>query len=74
MASGSAKELLGELLRARTLRFLSRDKFKEFAARIDDIRRMLWSLARRSGESIRSRKASREERNESRAPDESKGG
>jgi four helix bundle protein len=45
MAAGSAKELLGELLRARALRFLSHYKFKEFAARIDEIRRMLWSLA-----------------------------
>ena len=45
MAAGSAKELLSELLRARALRFLSPYKFKEFATRIDEIRRMLWSLA-----------------------------
>jgi four helix bundle protein len=45
MAAGSAKELLGELLRARALQFLSHYKFKEFATRIDEIRRMLWSLA-----------------------------
>jgi hypothetical protein len=45
MASGSAKELLSELMRARALRYLSYQKFKEFTARIDEIRRMLWSLA-----------------------------
>ena len=45
MASGSAKELLSELMRARALRYLSHQKFKEFAERIDEIRRMLWSLA-----------------------------
>ena len=45
MASGSAKELLNELLRARALNYLSHRKFKEFALRIDEIRRMLWSLA-----------------------------
>jgi four helix bundle protein len=45
MASGSAKELLNQLMRARALRYLSRQKFKEFEARIDEIRRMLWSLA-----------------------------
>ena len=45
MASGSAKELLNHLLRARALGCLSREKFREFEARIDEIRRMLWSLA-----------------------------
>jgi hypothetical protein len=45
MASGSAKELLSELMRARALNFISLQKFKEFKERIDEIRRMLWSLA-----------------------------
>jgi len=45
MASGSAKELLNQLMRARSLKYLSNEKFKEFEARIDEIRRMLWSLA-----------------------------
>jgi len=45
MSAGSAKECLGQLLRARDLGFLSRCKFDEFAERIDEIRRMLWSLA-----------------------------
>ena len=45
MASGSAKELLNQLMRACALNYLSRQKFKEFEARIDEIRRMLWSLA-----------------------------
>jgi four helix bundle protein len=45
MAGGSAKELLSELLRAHALKFISHQKFKEFKQRIDEIRRMLWSLA-----------------------------
>ena len=45
MPSGSAKELLNQLLRARAINYLSHQKFKEFEARIDEIRRMLWSLA-----------------------------
>ena len=45
MSSGSAKELLGQLLRARDLGFLSSRKFAEYERRIDEIRRMLWSLA-----------------------------
>ena len=45
MASGSAKECLNQLMRARAFKYLSREKFKEFAVRIDEIRRMLWSLA-----------------------------
>lgn len=38
MASGSAKELLNQLMRACALNYLSRQKFKEFQARIDEIR------------------------------------
>src|ERR1700755_1018495 len=45
MAAGSAKELRGELMRARALRFLSPYKFSEFDERIDEVRKMLWSLA-----------------------------
>ena len=45
MASGSAKELLNQLMRARAFNYLSQRKFKEFESRIDEIRRMLWSLA-----------------------------
>lgn len=45
MSAASAKELLGQLLRARDLELLCRSKFEEFAERIDEIRRMLWSLA-----------------------------
>jgi len=45
IASGSAKELLNQLMRACALNYLSRQKFKEFEARIEEIRRMLWSLA-----------------------------
>jgi four helix bundle protein len=45
MASGSAKELLNQLMRACALNYLSRQKFKEFEARIEEVRRMLWSLA-----------------------------
>ena len=45
MASGSAHELLNHLLRARAIGCLSHEKFKEFEARIEEIRRMLWSLA-----------------------------
>ena len=45
MAGGSAKELLNHLLRARALGYMTAEKFREFEARIDEIRRMLWSLA-----------------------------
>jgi four helix bundle protein len=46
MASGSALELLGQLIRARDLGYLSKQDFDEFAQRIDEIRRMLYSLAK----------------------------
>jgi four helix bundle protein len=45
MSAGSAKELLAQLVRARDLGFLSGRKFEEFERRIEEIRRMLWSLA-----------------------------
>ena len=45
MAAPSAKELLGQLLRARDLGFLSRQSYRRYALRIDELRRMLWSLA-----------------------------
>ena len=45
MSAGSAYELLGQLLRARDLGILSEEKFDEFAERIEEIRRMLFSLA-----------------------------
>jgi four helix bundle protein len=45
MSAASANETLGQLLRARDLGFLSERKYQEFEERIDEIRRMLWSLA-----------------------------
>lgn len=45
MASGSASELLGQLLRARDLGLLSGNLYRHFERRIEEIRRMLWSLA-----------------------------
>jgi hypothetical protein len=45
MAGASAKELLGQLLRARDLGFLPTERFRYYDLRIDEIRRMLWSLA-----------------------------
>lgn len=45
MAAGSANETLAQLIRARDLGCLSNRMYKHFEARIDEIRRMLWSLA-----------------------------
>ena len=45
MASGSASELMGQLLRARDLGFLSARLYQHFERRIEEIRKMLWSLA-----------------------------
>jgi four helix bundle protein len=45
MSAASANETLGQLLRARDLGFLSERKYQEFEERIDEIRRMPWSLA-----------------------------
>jgi len=45
MAAGSAYELLGQLLRARDLGQLSGHLYKHFERRIEEIRKMLWSLA-----------------------------
>ncbi|HEY2374402.1 MAG TPA: four helix bundle protein [Gemmatimonadaceae bacterium] len=45
MSAASANETLGQLLRARDQGFLSHRKYEEFEGRIDEIRRMLWSLA-----------------------------
>jgi len=41
IAAGSAKELLGQLLRARDLGLLSVQQFEEFEKEIEEIRRML---------------------------------
>ena len=45
ISAASAKELLGQLMRARDLGFLSGRRYEHFAERIDEIRRMLWALA-----------------------------
>ena len=45
MASGSASELIGQLLRARDLGLFSQQLYRHFERRIEEIRRMLWSLA-----------------------------
>ena len=45
MSAASANDSLGQLLRARDLGLLSYQKYREFEGRIDEIRRMLWSLA-----------------------------
>ena len=45
MAAGSAYELMGQLLRARDLGLLSNRLYDHFARRIEEIRKMLWSLA-----------------------------
>ena len=45
MAGPSAKELLGQLMRARDLGYLLPARFRHYDLRIDEIRRMLWSLA-----------------------------
>ncbi|HEX4469101.1 MAG TPA: four helix bundle protein [Gemmatimonadaceae bacterium] len=45
ISAASAKETLGQLLRARDLGFLLQQKFEEFEQQIEEIRRMLWSLA-----------------------------
>jgi len=45
MASGSASELINQLLRARDLGQLSHRLYDHFERRIEEIRRMLWSLA-----------------------------
>lgn len=45
MASGSAGELLGQLLRARDLGLFTHHLYRHFERRIEEIRRMLWSLA-----------------------------
>jgi four helix bundle protein len=49
ISAASAKELLGQLMRARDLGFLSGRRYEHFAERIDEIRRMLWAL----GEEVR---------------------
>jgi four helix bundle protein len=45
MAAGSAKELLGQLMRARDLGLLTARQYEGFEKEIEEIRRMLWSLA-----------------------------
>jgi len=45
ISAGSAKELLGQLMRARDLGFLSSQEYDDFERRIEEIRKMLWSLA-----------------------------
>jgi four helix bundle protein len=45
IAAGSAKELLGQLMRARDLGLLTAQQYEGFEKEIEEIRRMLWSLA-----------------------------